>query len=79
MSSAAPWQFLARAVAVIVGLTLLLIVDVRGVAFYVAWALIGPAGRPEPSVQRSSSSLSQPRCAFTGLQRAGSSSGSRAT
>jgi hypothetical protein len=39
-SSAPPWQFLVRAVAVITGLTLLLIVDVRGAAFYVAWALI---------------------------------------
>jgi hypothetical protein len=39
-SSAPPWQFLARAVAVITGLTMLLIVDVRGVAFYFAWALI---------------------------------------
>ena len=29
-----------RAVAVITGLTMLLIVDVRGVAFYLAWALI---------------------------------------
>jgi hypothetical protein len=28
-------------VAVITGLTMLLIVDVRGVAFYLAWALIG--------------------------------------
>jgi hypothetical protein len=35
-----PWQFAARAVAVIIGLTLLLIVDVRGAAFYVAWSLI---------------------------------------
>jgi hypothetical protein len=35
-----PWQFLLRAVAVITGLTLLLIVDVHGAAFYVAWALI---------------------------------------
>jgi hypothetical protein len=35
-----PWQFLLRAAAVITGLTLLLIVDVRGVVFYVAWALI---------------------------------------
>jgi len=34
------WQFAGRAAAVIAGLTLLLIVDVRGVAFYVAWALI---------------------------------------
>ena len=39
-SSAPPWQFLVRAVAVITGLTMLLIVDVRGVAFYFAWALI---------------------------------------
>jgi hypothetical protein len=38
--AAAPWQFLVRAVAVVAGLTLLLIVDVRGVAFYIAWALI---------------------------------------
>ena len=35
-----PWQFLLRAVAVCTGLTLLLIVDVHGVAFYIAWALI---------------------------------------
>ena len=35
-----PWQFVARAIAVITGLTLLLIVDVRGVAFYIAWSLI---------------------------------------
>ena len=35
-----PWQFAIRAVAVITGLTLLLIVDVRGVVFYVAWTLI---------------------------------------
>jgi hypothetical protein len=35
-----PWQFLFRAAAVIAGLTLLLIVDVRGAAFYVAWSLI---------------------------------------
>jgi hypothetical protein len=35
-----PWQFLLRATAVITGLTLLLIVDVRGVVFYIAWALI---------------------------------------
>ena len=38
-----PWQFLVRAAAVVVGLTLLLVVDVRGVAFYVAWSLIGLA------------------------------------
>ena len=35
-----PGQFLFRAVAVITGLTLLLIVDVRGAVFYIAWALI---------------------------------------
>jgi uncharacterized membrane protein len=35
-----PWQFVLRAAAVVTGLTLLLIVDVRGVAFYVAWGLI---------------------------------------
>jgi hypothetical protein len=39
-SSAPPWQFLVRAAAVITGLTMLLVVDVRGAAFYVAWALI---------------------------------------
>jgi hypothetical protein len=38
--SAVPWQFAVRAVAVITGLTLLLIVDVHGVAFYIAWALL---------------------------------------
>jgi hypothetical protein len=40
LSAAPPWQFLIRAVAVVTGLTLLLIVDVRGVAFYFAWMLI---------------------------------------
>jgi hypothetical protein len=35
-----PWQFILRAAAVVTGLTLLLIVDVRGAVFYVAWALI---------------------------------------
>ena len=40
MGAAAPWQFLLRAAMVITGLTLLLIVDVHGVAFYIAWALI---------------------------------------
>jgi hypothetical protein len=39
-SSLPPWQFLIRAAAVITGLTLLLIVDVHGAAFYVAWTLI---------------------------------------
>jgi hypothetical protein len=37
---APPRQFLFRAAAVITGLTLLLIVDVHGAAFYVAWTLI---------------------------------------
>jgi hypothetical protein len=37
---APPWQFLLRAAAVITGLTLLLIVDVRGAMFYFAWSLI---------------------------------------
>jgi hypothetical protein len=40
---AIPWQFLVRAVMVIAGLTLLLVVKVHGAAFYVAWALIGLA------------------------------------
>jgi hypothetical protein len=35
-----PPQFLVRAIAIIVGLTMLLIVNVRGVAFYLAWSLI---------------------------------------
>jgi hypothetical protein len=35
-----PQQFLARAIAIIVGLTLLLVVNVHGVGFYVAWSLI---------------------------------------
>ena len=35
-----PRQFLLRAAAIVTGLTLLLIVDVHGFAFYVAWALI---------------------------------------
>jgi hypothetical protein len=35
-----PWQFLLRAAAVITGLTLLLVVDVHGAAFYMAWTLI---------------------------------------
>jgi hypothetical protein len=36
-------QFLARAIAIIVALTMLLVVNVRGVGFYVAWSLIGVA------------------------------------
>ena len=35
-----PWQFLIRAILVISGLTLLLIADVRGVMFYLAWSMI---------------------------------------
>jgi hypothetical protein len=35
-----PWQFLVRASAVVTGLTLLLIVNVHGTAFYIAWSLI---------------------------------------
>jgi hypothetical protein len=38
--AAPPWQFMLRAAMVVTGLTLLLIVDVHGVAFYSAWALI---------------------------------------
>ena len=38
-----PWQFLVRAVAIVIGLTMLLVVDVRGLAFYLAWSLIGLA------------------------------------
>ena len=36
-----PWQFAIRAVAIITGLTLLVIVDVHGPIFYFAWGLIG--------------------------------------
>ena len=35
-----PWQFFVRAVMVIAGLTLLLVVDVHGLVFYIAWSLI---------------------------------------
>ena len=38
-----PWQFTVRAAAVITGLVLLLVADVKGVVFYLAWALIGLA------------------------------------
>jgi hypothetical protein len=34
------WQFVLRAALVITGLTLLLVVDVHGVVFYIAWTLI---------------------------------------
>ena len=40
MGPGLPWQFFIRAVAVVAGLTLLLLVDVRGAVFYFAWALI---------------------------------------
>jgi hypothetical protein len=39
-ASGVPRQFLVRAAMVITGLALLLIVDVRGAAFYMAWSLI---------------------------------------
>jgi hypothetical protein len=35
-----PWQFAVRAALVVTGLTLLLVVNVRGAAFYSAWTLI---------------------------------------
>jgi hypothetical protein len=41
--TAVPGQFAIRAVAVITGLTLLVIVDVHGKVFYIAWGLIGLA------------------------------------
>jgi hypothetical protein len=40
---AIPWQFRIRALAVITGLSLLIIVDVHGTGFYLAWGLIGLA------------------------------------
>jgi hypothetical protein len=40
---AVPWQFAIRACAVVSGLVLLLIVDVHGAGFYLAWGLIGLA------------------------------------
>jgi hypothetical protein len=43
VSPRVPWQFLLRGAAVTCGLALLLIVNVHGVAFYVAWSLIGLA------------------------------------
>jgi hypothetical protein len=42
-ASGVPWQFVFRAACVITGLVLLLIVHVRGAAFYVAWSLIALA------------------------------------
>jgi hypothetical protein len=41
--AAPPWQFAVRAVMVVTGLVLLLVADVQGVVFYVAWSLIGLA------------------------------------
>jgi hypothetical protein len=35
-----PWQFVVRASAVVAGLTLLLIVDVGGLVFYLAWGVM---------------------------------------
>ncbi len=43
MTLGLPVQFLVRAVAIVAGLTMLLVVNVRGVAFYLAWSLIGLA------------------------------------
>ena len=37
---AIPWQVPVRAAAMVTGLLLLLFVDVHGVVFYIAWALI---------------------------------------
>jgi hypothetical protein len=38
--SSVPWQFGVRAAAVLIGIALLLVVEVNGVAYYAAWALI---------------------------------------
>jgi hypothetical protein len=38
-----PWQFLIRATLVTAGLVLLLVVDVHGLVFYIAWFMIGLA------------------------------------
>ena len=40
---APPWPLVVRAAMVLIGLTLLLLVDVRGGVFYIAWSLIGLA------------------------------------
>ena len=40
MGPGLPWQFAVRAVMVVTGLTLLLLVDVHGLVFYIAWTLI---------------------------------------
>jgi hypothetical protein len=38
-----PPQFVVRAILIVVGLTMLLVVNVHGAGFYVAWSLIGLA------------------------------------
>jgi len=38
-----PPQFVVRAILIVVGLTMLLVVNVHGVGFYFAWSLIGLA------------------------------------
>jgi hypothetical protein len=43
MPTGLPHQFLARTVAIFVGLSLLLVVGVHGAVFYGAWALIALA------------------------------------
>jgi hypothetical protein len=43
MPNGIPNQFLARALAIVVGLTLLLVVGVHGAVFYGAWSLIALA------------------------------------
>jgi hypothetical protein len=43
MSTGLPNQFVARAVAIVVGLSLLLVVGVHGAVFYGAWGLIALA------------------------------------
>jgi hypothetical protein len=40
---AIPWQFRVRALAVVAGLSLLVLVDVDGPGLYLAWGLIGLA------------------------------------
>ena len=39
-ASRIPRQFVVRATAVVAGLTLLLVVDVHGLVFFLAWGLI---------------------------------------
>ena len=40
MGRGLPWQVVVRAGAVVAGLTLLLIADVGGAVFYLAWTLV---------------------------------------